>query len=131
MPIGARCECRSLLLQGRTHSSAAQGSQIELIIVSLLAPGFSSESCLIQDEPGGRDGFSYKMSLEKRFDALGRDQNGDRWHRSACADSERKLTSGRKVPIRGTCQEFTGASSGGRYRYYCRSPRNACPSGSR
>src|ERR1019366_2429364 len=85
MPTGAHCGCRSLLLQGRTHSSAAQGSQIELIIVSLLAPSFSSESCLIQDEPGGRDGFSYKMSLEKRSDMLGRDQNGDRRHRSLVA----------------------------------------------
>src|ERR1019366_10162078 len=67
MPTGAQCGCRSLLLQGRTHSSAAQGSQIELIIVSLLAPSFGSESCLIQNEPGGRDGFSYKVSLEKRL----------------------------------------------------------------
>src|ERR1039457_1986600 len=44
-----------------------------------------SESCLIQDEPGGRDGFSYKMSLEKRSDMLGRDQNGDRRHGSLVA----------------------------------------------
>jgi hypothetical protein len=28
---------------------------------------------------------SYKVSLEKRSDMLGRDQNGDRWHRSLVA----------------------------------------------
>jgi hypothetical protein len=36
------------------------------------------KSCLIQDEPGGKGGFSYKMSLEKRFGMLGLDyQRGD------------------------------------------------------